>query len=93
MNKEEARALAAVELEKYRKKSYRELVKLIDEPENREVVGSSGIKYQLEINALWDDKPNGVLRVMSAIGDDGITAYVPLCDDFLIAPNGKFVDE
>jgi len=93
MNTLEARALVATELEKYRRKSYGELAQLVGETKSREVVGPSGVKYQLEIQALWDDKPTGVLRIMASLDDGGASAYVPLCDDFLVAPDGTFVGE
>jgi len=30
---------------------------------------------------------------MGVIDDGGLRAYAPLAEDFLIAPNGTFVDE
>ena len=47
----------------------------------------------MEILAFWDDKPNGVLRVRAALDDGGIRAYVPMIEDFLITPDGRFVGE
>jgi hypothetical protein len=93
---DDAEAMAVLEhyLERYRAQSYLDLATLIQAgPETAEVVGPSGVKYQLEIIGLWDDKPNGVLRIRGAIDDGGLRAYVPLVNDFLIAPDGSFVDE
>jgi len=31
--------------------------------------------------------------MMGGIDDGGLRAFMPLCDDFIIAPNGRFVGE
>ena len=93
MDNAEARSVLRAELAKYRSKKYRELVGLIGTPQTSEVVAPSGTKYQLEIEALWDDQPNGILRLSGAIDDGGLRAYLPLTDGFLLSPNGEFVGE
>jgi len=94
MDTADARAVLSQELARYRAKSYSELVRqLLGKQDTYEVRSSSGVKYQLEIQAFWDDKPNDVLRVMGAIDDGGVRAYVPMTEDFLIAPTGEFIGE
>jgi len=95
MNNVEARLVLGMELANYRAKPYRELVALIGSPRTIVVTGQSGKLYQIEIQALWDDpkENNGILRVAGAIDDGGIRAYMPLTDDFLLAPTGEFVGE
>jgi hypothetical protein len=94
MDTADARAVLIQELARYRAKSYSELVQeLLGKQDTYEVKSSSGVKYQVEIQAFWDDKPNDVLRVMGAIDDGGIRAYVPMSGDFLIAPTGEFIGE
>jgi hypothetical protein len=93
MNNAEARGIVVGESAKYRAKGYKDLLPLLGRQDTYEVSGSSGTIYQLEILALWDDKPNGVLRVRAAIDDGGIRAYMPMIEDFLIAPDGRFVGE
>ncbi len=94
MNSAEATTLLEQRLKCYRTKAYSELVRLINlGPETAEVIGPTKIKYQIEISALWDDEPNGVVRVIGSIDDGGVRAYVPLCSDFLLSPDGTFVDE
>jgi hypothetical protein len=63
------------------------------EPDAFDVVGHSGTSYQVEIQALWDDKNNRTLRVMGSIDDGGWCALHPLTRDFIIAPDGTFVGE
>jgi hypothetical protein len=57
------------------------------------VKGKSGIEYQVEIVAFWDDKPHGDLRVSGGVDDGGWRALHPLSDDFIMAPDGSFVGE
>ena len=89
MDKKEARALLAAKLAEYRRLGYAALVDKIGDDECPEVTGPSGVAYQVEIQFLWDDKPNGAVRVMGAIDDGGLRALMPLCDDFIIAPDGR----
>jgi hypothetical protein len=94
VDKVEARAILGAEVEKLRACSYSELVeRLLDKQETFEVTGPSGSWYQVELQAFWDDKPAGNLRVIGAIDDGGWRAFVPLSDDFILAPDGSFVDE
>ena len=95
MNTAEARIILSDEMKKYRGKGYDELIALVGNDRNYEVTGPSGTVYQLDIQAFWDDprKPNQNLRVMGAIDDKGLSAYVPMCDSFAIAPDGAFVGE
>lgn len=95
MNTAEARAILTAEMQKYRAKSYEELVSMIGDDHNYEVLGPSGTAYQLDIQAFWDNpkKPNEVLRVMGGIDDGGLSAFSPMTDSFLMAPDGTFVGE
>ncbi|MGH7146960.1 MAG: hypothetical protein ACREIJ_03560 [Nitrospiraceae bacterium] len=61
MNSAEARAILLAESARYRAKSYKDLVYLLEHQDCYEVEGLSGARYQLEIQAFWDDKPNDVL--------------------------------
>ena len=93
MDSAEARAILLAESAKYRAKTYGDLTALLGRQDTYEVGGPSGVVYQLEIQAFWDDKPNDVLRVRAAIDDGGIRAFMPIIEDFLIAPDGHFVGE
>ena len=93
MNKEEAIGVLNTSLSKYRAKSYNELQYLLNEQDTLEVKAESGAKYQLEIQAVWDDKKDGNLRVMCSIDDGGLRAFKPISNDFIITPNGTFIGE
>jgi hypothetical protein len=94
MDKEEAKYIIQAELESYRAKPYMELAQMIDaEPVTGEVISPSGKRYQIEIQAFWDDKPNGNIRVSGAIDDGGWRAFIPLTDSFIKRPSNEFIDE
>ena len=55
---------------------------------------ADGNQYHVEIFAFWDDQPDGNIRAGFAI-DDGhvITQRFPYCEDFILSPEGRFIDE
>lgn len=82
------------ELAKLRQVTYSQLVaRLLDKQENVERVGGTGTRYQIELQAFWDNEPNGNLRVMAAIDDGGWRAFIPLTEAFIRAPDGSFIGE
>lgn len=91
MDNAEANALLSAHLRGYRARPYRDLAALVREPESTELVGSSGARYQVEVLAVWDARPDGDLRVIGAIDNGGLRAFVPLSADFMVAPDGSFV--
>ena len=92
MNKAEAKEILAQELIHLQAKSYKDLQKLINSPDVIEVVGASGVSYQIEVQAFWDNPREslGDLRIIASI-DDGrfLSALLPLSADFIMAFDGK----
>ena len=93
MNKEEAAQILKEYLEDYRLRSYDELLCLVEDQHRYEVTGKSGQFYQIELSGFWDDKKLRHLRVCGSIDDGGLRAFFPVTDSFIIAPDGRFVDE
>jgi hypothetical protein len=94
MNKTEAKRLISNELNRYRGKSYQELIAMVgSDPITYELKGSDGTTYQVEIEAHWDDKPSGNVRISGSIDDGGLRALIPFTNDFIKAPSGKFIGE
>ena len=93
MNKEEARAILAQRLGCYREWRYDKLAARVGSCDVEEVTGSSGVAYQLEFQIVWDGKRGGDVRVLGGIDDGGLRAFLPLTDDFIMAPDGRFVGE
>ncbi len=93
MNREEALSLLNAKLDRYRHMSYAELSAKIGQEEFPEVVGPSGTKYQIEILIRWDHKADGDVRVMGAIDDGGLRAFMPLCSDLIVRPDDHDLDD
>ena len=91
MDKVEARIIVGEVLRKYRAKKYSELVYLIDTQDAFEINGESGVQYHLEVQAAWDNNPNGNLRVTVSIDDLRIHTFFPLTEDFTVSPTGQFI--
>ena len=87
MDRDEALKLLDAKLDEYRKLSYAEVAAKIGDEEVVEVTGPSGTHYQIEIQIVWDGKPNGDVRVLGAIDDGGWRAFLPLTSDLLISPD------
>ena len=92
MNKIEAQRILHAQLLPWREGSYRELCRAVGQSRRFEATGESGLSYQGDVQ-VWDDKPNGAIRVMASIDDGGWRAWVPLTEDFVRAPDGTFVGE
>jgi hypothetical protein len=93
MDKAEARRVLSEHLQSYRARSYRELASRVGEVDTREFSAPSGNLYQIEIQIFWDDQPGDNLRVIGSIDDGGWSAFRPVTDDFILAPDGRFVGE
>lgn len=92
MDEKEARAILPEELQAWRRRPYAGLAAAVGNSWHAEVI-APGVRYQLEVIAVWDDRPGGNVRVIASIDDGGLRAFVPLGDDFIMAPDGHFVGE
>jgi len=93
MDSAEAAALLKDHLVAYRLRSYSELLKLRGKPQVAELRSAAGSTYQVEVKVFWDGRPGGALRVVGSIDDGSWRALRPLCDDFILAPDGRLVRE
>jgi hypothetical protein len=95
MNRSEAQRVLGGVLDELRDLSYGELVETyLDDPHTRQSEGpDTGTLYQVEIEAFWDDREGGNLRVLVMIDEGGLRAFAPLTEDFIIAPDSSFVGE
>ena len=91
MHPEIPRALLRTALAEYLGRTYRELVRAIGHVDVRNVRGTDGRKYQIEIEVIWDDQPGGAVRVLGAIDDGSLRAFLPLSDDFIMGADGQFM--
>jgi hypothetical protein len=91
MNRHEAKAILKDEFAKLAALSYRELVAcLLDRKERFDVAGPSGARYHVELEASWDDVPEGNLRIVGTIDDGGWRRLLPLAEVAIRAADGSF---
>lgn len=91
----EAKRLLAEQLAPYRARPYSELAQHVGDTYAFQAVGPSGVEYNVEILVVWDSPGKKVnIRVLGAV-DDGRWPhwFHPLSDDFIMAPDGRFVGE
>ncbi len=93
MDKQEAKRLLTTKLAEYRPLGYTDLVAMIGEIDCLEVTGPTGVEYQIEVQFMWDSKPDGDVLVSAGIDDGGLSAFAPLCGGFIVTPDGEFVGE
>jgi hypothetical protein len=91
MDEENAGAVLAEKIGPYRSKSYAELKAMIDRFDDYEVPTPEGSLYHIQIQVFWDGEPDGNIRVMGGI-DDSSSLRSPLVDDFVMAPDGSFLE-
>lgn len=80
-------------LGKLRAVQYRELAARVDSVTNDEVARDSERTWQVETQVLWDDEPNGNIRVIASVDDGGLRAFIPMTGSFIKSPTGEFVGE
>lgn len=89
MDKREAQELLTARLAEYRRLPYAALAVRIGTDDHQEIEGPSGVQYQVEVQFAWDHDPGGPIRVIGSIDDGGLRAFAPLCDDFIVTPDGR----
>lgn len=88
MDTKEAEALLHACLQAYRTRSHDELREQLMAPVADQVMGPSGKRYQLLVQAGWMDAPGGALRVVAGIDDRGWQEFTPITESFVVSPNG-----
>ena len=69
--------------------AYDVFVDRIGEQQTAIASGESGAEYQIEVEVFWDSEPGGLLRVLGSIDDGSLrAAFRPVCEDFLMGPEG-----
>jgi hypothetical protein len=92
MDTQEAQTVLAEQLFPYRGEGYKALQRLLAEPDIFEIQGPSGSAYRLQIEAVWDDRPGGTLRVFGLLEDgEGLGAFAPVTGEFTVASTGAII--
>ena len=96
MDTAEARGVAESRLAALRALSYDDLVSryLDNEPEWETAEGRSGVVYEVQVMAHWDEPTKQTLRVwVNADDGTGEGFHRPVSTCFIIAPDGSFIGE
>ncbi|MBA4150861.1 MAG: hypothetical protein H0X66_22345 [Verrucomicrobia bacterium] len=108
MTKDEMQSTLSQHLAKFRTWTYAQLAERVvrdrrehDCLDHLEGTVPEGTTYQIEINAFWDDKPHGDIRVcgdLSADPQKRLLGFLPIytpdvTDSFIMSPDGTFVGE
>jgi hypothetical protein len=108
MNTAEAKRMIEERLRPYRLRSYDELCALVGKTvETGETRGESGAPYQFEIQVVWDDYPEGWVRVIGSMDENPhkplfwrwpVLRWIPIYKSdvmasFIMSPEGKIPEE
>jgi len=108
MSKDEMRKILSEHLAKFRTWSYAQLAERVvrdrkehDCLEHIEGTAPDGTEYQMEFQALWNDKPGGEVIVFadfSASPQRPLWGFIPIYTpdvtaSFIMNPDGRFVGE
>jgi hypothetical protein len=85
----EAITLLRGELDKWRSLSWSALREHVGDTNVHERAGTSGTRYQVEVEIMWEYRPEGAILVIGSIDDGGWRAFSPLTEDFRIPPDGS----
>ena len=91
MNQEEAKEILANQVRELQKLPHAEFRSWVIEKKMETPVANapSGTENQMEIEAMWDGKRGGDIRVLVSIDDgDLASSLLPLCDSFIVSPDG-----
>lgn len=90
MDKQKLQVFLKEKLSELRKLPYKDICVFIDNPQT-DARGEGETFCQMEWESFYDDSKSRNIRVMVCIGDKGWRAFKPLCDGFIITPDGKFL--
>ena len=93
MVKKTAKKVALKELEKYKDMSFQNLTSLLGKIQTYEVSWDDDQFYSIEIHAVWDDKPDGNLRIFCDVSKGIWSSMFPHTECLLITPDGNFIEE
>lgn len=94
MNQKEAKQILDSIVGQYHKKSYAELVELINGDIGFfHVKGESGREYEIEIDVFWENKERGNVRFDAILDTGVISSFFPMRETFIKNPQDEFVEE
>ena len=87
MSVSEAASLLEARMQRYRGRTYEQLLPLLNRPTFLEGIGPSGAPFRMEVSIFWEKRPHGNLRVFGII--DALfseEAESPVVQSFVVGP-------
>lgn len=92
MGRQKAKEIINLKLKEIESTSYEDLKKYIGKPYIKKFeIQLDGRDYWGDIQAFWDDKDSENIRVLGCISYSFFTSFIPVCDDYIITPENKFL--
>jgi hypothetical protein len=95
MDDAEAREVLRRRVAELRRTPYSELCsRWLGQADCERIPSPSGVEYQVEIEAVWADQPNGPVLLLTSIDDGHFwRALSPITDSFVMAPDGAITSD
>ncbi len=92
---EEAMGILQEQMKQVRDVPYERLSELMgaSNVQSFDLAGPSGIEYDVEVESVWDDVPNGNIRVNIVVFEKGWTSFIPVTGSFVMAPDGTISED
>jgi hypothetical protein len=72
-----------------RNESYDSLKRRMGTVTSVELASPDGNRYAAEIQILWDDKPDGDIRIIAAVDGPAVSAYFPVGESEIVRRPGS----
>lgn len=85
----------SVELERLKKLPYSKLTLYMGAGNANayDTPAKSGTPYDVEVESVWEDAPDGNLRVNVAVFEKSWTSFMPMMGTFVITPEGAMIGD
>jgi hypothetical protein len=94
MNIVEAKEILDSIVSQYRKKTYHELIKLVDGDIGVfHITGASGTEYEIEIDVFMDEANEKNVRFDAILDIGTISSLFPMRESFVKNPNDEFSED
>jgi hypothetical protein len=92
-NLDEARLVLRAFMEPFRRRSYGELVELVNKHQVERAHGPTGAEYEIKTYSYWADQSGGNICVSGAINDYGWCACQDMYKILEMSPGGEIIDD
>ena len=93
MDKKEAKTLLKNIVDSLQKMPYSQFANWIKEKhvQAEQITSPAGNSYNIESEAVWDDRSKTTIRVIISIDDGTMSSFSPMTEDFAIKSDGSLL--